>query len=193
MYLHKIMGLFCLIFTFLILTSINIYACEFENEVLIKFKQGVVSWPASEPSATLDQITFSSESVNSLLSTYTTLPIEKLFEDTDPEQILIENPAGLITTKPTKYGWYKITVQDANEAENIVESFSNSNDVIHVYQNSCISFQSVTVDDPRFGEQWALENTGQFAGVPGKDIKAKGPGKYLPELLMQLWLWSMVE
>ncbi len=39
--------------------------------------------------------------------------------------------------------------------------------------NHSIGYRSFTPNDPQFGDQWNLENTGQFQGLPGADVKAR--------------------
>ncbi len=170
--------LFLFIFLSLFLFS-GLYAQEsvHDREVIMKVADGVIVWPGQAKSHLISDLIFESDSLQNIFSSYEDILIERMFNEDDPEEILVTNPAGLITTKPTLYGHYKIHLKSAEDAIQLKNVLINSKEIIWAYRNSCAIFQS-TPNDTLFDEQWALKNTGQNGGVAGRDINIEPAWDY---------------
>ncbi|MBE0418250.1 MAG: S8 family serine peptidase, partial [Coriobacteriia bacterium] len=68
-------------------------------------------------------------------------------------------------------GYDLVTVPRGSSAEQVMRRYHADPSVLYAEPDYPVSITTVP-DDPRFGEQWALENTGQSGGTPGADIKA---------------------
>ncbi|HTM10955.1 MAG TPA: peptidase S8, partial [Verrucomicrobiae bacterium] len=55
--------------------------------------------------------------------------------------------------------------------EQAIESYRSHPDVLYAEPNYRLELHAVP-SDPSFNSQWHLQNTGQFDGTPGADIKA---------------------
>jgi Subtilase family/Dockerin type I domain len=152
--------------------------CEHDAEIIIKIADGVINWPSNTNQNLLENVDFNSSSLHNILSNYGNPLIERLFDDQTTGQILIENPAGLITTKPSFYNQYKIYMDDTLDTIQLLIDLDDEDGIIYAFRNSCITNQSTPVNDPRYSEQWALKNTGQFGGVAGFDINIEGAWEY---------------
>jgi subtilisin family serine protease len=69
--------------------------------------------------------------------------------------------------------WRLIKLKPGKETKEALESLSQDPDVENVEYNYLYTADTIP-NDPRFGEQWALYNTGQTGGTPGYDIDAPG-------------------
>lgn len=67
--------------------------------------------------------------------------------------------------------WTKVTFDSTLSVFSVMDSLRASPLIEHVELNRILRAQAVP-NDPRFGEQWALRNTGQNGGLPEMDINA---------------------
>jgi len=157
--------------------NIQLNACDLNKEVYARFIPGTIILEDTLKSQPCDSSVIKSEEVLSALTIFGATTIEKLFDDSDPAQIIDTNPAGIEIVRPSLYGVYKFDLQDSSNANALVSELDSCQDVIYIYQNGCISEFSEDPIDPQFYLQWALKNTGQ-TGSEGEDINATEAWNY---------------
>ncbi len=67
----------------------------------------------------------------------------------------------------------RVTLPRGVTVTEAIRSYLRHPDVLYAEPNYVVHALALP-DDPRFGEQWALRNTGQTGGTPGADIDAPG-------------------
>lgn len=68
-------------------------------------------------------------------------------------------------------GWYLLRSSDLGTVQLLTDMEANPS-VAEVQPDWRVTLASVPPDDPRFPQEWWLQNTGQDGGTPGDDIKA---------------------
>ena len=68
-------------------------------------------------------------------------------------------------------GLYKVVLKNSNDLETVMKSYRENKDVEYASPNYIITADFIPTD-PRFIEQWGLDNTGQTGGAPDSDIDA---------------------
>ncbi len=66
----------------------------------------------------------------------------------------------------------KYNESEIDSPDQLLTSFNSSPDVKTAQFNHIVSLRENAPDDPRFDEQWGLQNTGQHGGIPNADIEA---------------------
>jgi subtilisin family serine protease/subtilase family serine protease len=68
---------------------------------------------------------------------------------------------------------HRVKLPPGVQVKDAVRSYLDDPAVLYAEPNYIVRAH-VIPNDPRFGEQWALQNTGQLGGIPGVDINAPG-------------------
>jgi subtilase family serine protease len=68
---------------------------------------------------------------------------------------------------------HRVTLPPGVQVKDAVRSYLDDPAVLYAEPNYIVRAH-VIPNDPRFGEQWGLQNTGQMGGTPGADINAPG-------------------
>lgn len=66
----------------------------------------------------------------------------------------------------------RLKISSEHSVEETVNALRNLPDVEYAEPDYWLKFDQSTPDDPYFGYQWALQNSGQTGGTPGADISA---------------------
>lgn len=95
--------------------------------------------------------------------------------DPDVQHILdgLENElAGARLIRSNRLGFHDLEVPDGRDVMEFVNALRTKGCFALVEENTVGTYVGGTPNDPMFGDQWNLNNTGQLGGVPGADVDA---------------------
>jgi len=81
------------------------------------------------------------------------------------------NLGDLQVIRSNRLGWHDLQLPDGAELFATINALHATGLVLHVEENVFGRYTSVP-NDPQFGDQWALNNTGQTGGTAGADMRA---------------------
>ncbi len=139
---------------------------EAEREIMVFFSDGV----------TIDaqgRATALPSSLDSLLSRFKmdSQSITSAFPNFRKSDTLTMTESRRAIKMPDMSRVFKIKMRSVQERDQMIEVLKKMPNVLFAEPNG-ISMPTIIPNDPSFGSQWALRNTGQNGGTPGADIKA---------------------
>ncbi len=140
-----------------------------EKQIVVMFKSKAIEFKNNKKIESSFNELIIGESLKNILTSYNTIGAKKgwpEFESRDTLKILSD---GRRVTFPDYTNYYVITLKSEDDADKAINQLKKLSEVETVEKNA-ITISESNPNDPFFGNQWGLKNTGQGGGTPGADI-----------------------
>ncbi|MBE0433938.1 S8 family serine peptidase [candidate division WOR-3 bacterium] len=162
----------CFLFLFVgLFYMTSVYGQVPEEEILILTTRDVITMPYGASSATPGEIEAPSELISLLLDVGAT-QITIAMPEFDPIDTMRITPDGNIARLPDFSQLFIIGLPSAANRDSLIALLEILPQIIRAEKNQRAVPRDITIDDPYFGRQWNLHNTGQYGGTSGADISA---------------------
>ena len=166
---------------FLLLTSTIVFAATghadpatyVPNRMIVQFNPGVVSLPAGETGASIAATTLIPEAVRSTLESVGATSIRMLTPTATSQNLIATDPEGrTIQLDLRQLDLYVVDLADTNVMAATTTLRADEANVVGA-DPDWVWHILLSPNDPLYFKQWWLQNTGQYGGVPGADLRAE--------------------
>ena len=151
--------------------NVALGAAYVPGEVLAGIPRQYLRLPNGATEARLDE-TATPESLQVLLLRYGVKSVEREFPHAEPGDTLRRAKDGSEVRLLDLSTVYLLRMSDDGDVDGLVRDLASSSFVTYAEPNYILTC-AIGPNDTRYGEQWALDNTGQGGGTPGVDIRAE--------------------
>ena len=94
----------------------------------------------------------------------------------DDRERLLGSLEGRVIERKARFWKFRVAAQEEDAPLSLANELSDESIVRYAEPNAlqAATFQQLPQDEPRFGNQWTLQNTGQNGGTAGADVNAIG-------------------
>jgi len=143
-----------------------------DQQILLRVKASTIQLPDGISHATFRDAKIK-EPLKTRLLQFQVKEISRAFPSFQSRDTLRILENGRIYRTPDYSNLFVINIPKNKNRDSLITLIKNIPGIINVEKNQRVKFLGEVIpNDPHFGKQWNLKNTGQAGGTPGVDVKA---------------------